>query len=166
MTDGGVPDRGVPGRETPSRADLVPEVAKQTLTLGRLLEHWFGGVIDQFELTTTQTAALRHLYDFGTTRQRDLATHLNCDASNVTAIADRLEERGLIARRSNAEDRRVRLLELTDEGAALVDAIWEKGNESCPIGVLGTDDLMRLRELMATVLAGAGVDWPAAKTGH
>lgn len=47
-----------------------------------------------------------------------LAGHLHCDASNVTGIADRLTRAGWVAR-IPGEDRRVKLLTLTDEGAAL-----------------------------------------------
>ena len=48
-----------------------------------------------------------------------LAETLACDASNVTGLVDRLESRGLVRRRPSAEDRRVKVLELTPEGARL-----------------------------------------------
>lgn len=48
-----------------------------------------------------------------------LAETLACDASNVTGLVDRLESRGLIARRASAEDRRVKVLVLTPTGARL-----------------------------------------------
>jgi len=47
-----------------------------------------------------------------------LAEILMCDASNVTGIVDKLEARGL-AKRTQAEDRRVKALTLTPEGEAL-----------------------------------------------
>src|SRR5579863_7607234 len=45
-----------------------------------------------------------------------LAQTLSCHASNVTGLVDRLEARGLIERRLSADDRRVKVLELTREG--------------------------------------------------
>jgi DNA-binding MarR family transcriptional regulator len=45
-----------------------------------------------------------------------LAETLFCDASNVTGIVDRLEARGLIERREDPKDRRVKLIALTGEG--------------------------------------------------
>lgn len=48
-----------------------------------------------------------------------LAADLHCDASNVTGLADRLERRGLVERRSDPNDRRVKLLALTPAGEAL-----------------------------------------------
>ena len=48
-----------------------------------------------------------------------LAETLACDASNVTGLVDRLESRGLVRRHPSAEDRRVKVLELTPTGARL-----------------------------------------------
>jgi DNA-binding MarR family transcriptional regulator len=50
---------------------------------------------------------------------RRLAEALACDASNVTGLVDRLESRGLLERRPSPEDRRVRVLALTPDGARL-----------------------------------------------
>jgi DNA-binding MarR family transcriptional regulator len=51
--------------------------------------------------------------------QRELARRLHYDPSNITALADSLETRGLIERRPDASDRRFRLLALTPEGERL-----------------------------------------------
>jgi len=47
---------------------------------------------------------------------RQVADFLSCNSSNLTGITDRLEERGLVRRTLDPDDRRVRLLVLTDEG--------------------------------------------------
>jgi DNA-binding MarR family transcriptional regulator len=63
---------------------------------------------------------------FGTLRALDeprtmseIAAVLHCDNSNVTGIVDVLEEKGLAVRQPSAEDRRVKLIALTDEGRRL-----------------------------------------------
>jgi len=48
-----------------------------------------------------------------------LADVLSCDASNVTGLVDRLEQRGLVQRRPSSEDRRVKVLDLTSTGSRL-----------------------------------------------
>jgi DNA-binding MarR family transcriptional regulator len=48
----------------------------------------------------------------------DLAKQMHCDASYATALADRLEERGLAERRVSAGDRRVKELVPTAAGLA------------------------------------------------
>jgi DNA-binding MarR family transcriptional regulator len=55
--------------------------------------------------------------------QRELARRLHYDPSNITALADSLEARGLIERRPDASDRRFRLLALTPEGEGLRSAL-------------------------------------------
>lgn len=52
----------------------------------------------------------------------ELACNLACDRSYVTALADQLEERGLITR-VPGDDRRIKLLELTEAGRVLRDAL-------------------------------------------
>jgi hypothetical protein len=51
-----------------------------------------------------------------------LADQLACDRSYITALADQLEERGLITRVAG-DDRRVKLLALTDAGIAVRNQI-------------------------------------------
>jgi len=58
--------------------------------------------------------------------QRELARRLHYDPSNITALADSLESRGLIERRADASDRRFRLLALTPEGERLRVSLEER----------------------------------------
>ncbi len=55
-----------------------------------------------------------------------LAETLACDASNVTGLVDRLEARGLVRRRPSADDRRVKVLDLTPTGARLRTVLLER----------------------------------------
>src|SRR5437762_11932114 len=55
-----------------------------------------------------------------------LAETLACDASNVTGLVDRLESRGLVRRRASAEDRRVKVLDLTPTGSRLRAQLLER----------------------------------------
>jgi len=71
----------------------------------------------EFDLSFAQVMALRMLDD--PIPMRDLADRLCCDASNVTSIVDRLESRGLVERRPDPVDRRVKQLVLTDAGDKL-----------------------------------------------
>src|SRR5262245_54606401 len=47
---------------------------------------------------------------------RRIAERLRCEPSNVTGIIDRLESRGLVERRPDPGDRRVKLAAATDTG--------------------------------------------------
>lgn len=69
-------------------------------------------------LTPPQAISLMKLRPDAPPSLGDLAKHMSCDASYATALADRLEERGLVERRVSATDRRVRELVPTAEGVA------------------------------------------------
>ena len=47
-----------------------------------------------------------------------LAARMSCDASMITWLVDRLEEKGLVKRESLSADRRVKTIVLTDQGKA------------------------------------------------
>jgi DNA-binding MarR family transcriptional regulator len=95
---------------------------KSTQALWRLLrDDAFASLRDDFtakvaecSLSLSQGKLIRELAKPQT--QRELARRLHYDPSNITALADSLETRGLIERRADASDRRYRLLALTPEG--------------------------------------------------
>lgn len=103
-------------------------------------------------LTPAHAGALRLLGQLDACPMRLLAEGLRCDASNVTAIVDRLEERGLVERRSDGRDRRVKLVIVTEAGrqaqAHLEAALFEPPPA---LGVLDDDERAQLARLVAKV---------------
>jgi DNA-binding MarR family transcriptional regulator len=84
----------------------------------------------------------------------DLAKVLGCDSSSVTAISDRLEERGLVVRKPGQRDRRVKMLVLTDEGERVRVEITRRLAEPPPaIAVLSTADQEALRDILRRGIA-------------
>ena len=76
-------------------------------------------VAAELELSPAQCHVL-HLIEPGRpVPMGQLAETLACDASNVTGLVDRLESRGLVRRRPSADDRRVKVLDLTPKGSRL-----------------------------------------------
>jgi DNA-binding MarR family transcriptional regulator len=49
----------------------------------------------------------------------NLSTSMVCDASYITGIVDRLEQQGMVERREDPSDRRVKLIALTPKGRQL-----------------------------------------------
>ncbi|MGF1428490.1 MarR family winged helix-turn-helix transcriptional regulator [Kitasatospora sp. LaBMicrA B282] len=70
------------------------------------------------ELTPLQAKALRAVEEPMAMRQ--LAEKLCAEPSNVTAIVDRLEARGLAERRPSPGDRRVKLVAATEAGLSVI----------------------------------------------
>ncbi|HSX35844.1 MAG TPA: MarR family transcriptional regulator [Patescibacteria group bacterium] len=75
-------------------------------------------------LTAMQASTLVFISTAGRPQPMNhLCTMFGCDASNITGLVDGLESKGLVARRENPEDRRVKMLELTTAGQAECKAI-------------------------------------------
>lgn len=76
-----------------------------------------------FDLTPVQFAALDAIRESPGIDQAGLADAVAKDRATIGAVADRLEQKGLVSRKVNAQDKRARILALTDEGEALVLAL-------------------------------------------
>jgi len=74
-------------------------------------------------VTPVQYGALQAVRNTPGIDQRTLARSIGFDTSTIAGVVDRLEARGLLQRSASPDDRRVRLLTLTDAGHALVDAV-------------------------------------------
>jgi MarR family transcriptional regulator, organic hydroperoxide resistance regulator len=84
-----------------------------------------------------------------------LAECLGCDASNVTGMVDRLEGRGLLERRDDPGDRRVKLIALTDEGATVRERVLERlYDPPGAIARLSRADQRALRDLLRRAVEG------------
>jgi DNA-binding MarR family transcriptional regulator len=81
-----------------------------------------------------------------------LAVRLDYDASNLSALVDRLERRSIVERRADAADRRVKALVLTPEGERLRAAFWRGVIEDPgPLAPLTEPDLRTLLALLAVL---------------
>jgi DNA-binding MarR family transcriptional regulator len=71
------------------------------------------------ELTNDQHYILRHIYQAGECTSSELADVFEVNKSAITAIINRMVERGFIQRTRDENDRRVVYLSLTDVGSEL-----------------------------------------------
>ena len=76
-----------------------------------------------FDLTPVQFAALDALRDSPGIDQAGLAQAIGKDRATVGAVADRLEQKGLVVRAVSRRDKRARELTITAEGEAVIAAI-------------------------------------------
>ncbi len=131
-----------PGVRDPAREawELLAElfVAQR----GRMLS-----IASELELNPPQLLTLQWLEE--PLPMGELAGRLHCDSSNVTGIVDRLETRGLVERRADERDRRVKLLVLTEEGQRLRELVVGRMHEPPPaITGLSRPDQQALRDIM------------------
>ncbi|MGW4227227.1 MarR family winged helix-turn-helix transcriptional regulator [Streptomyces bauhiniae] len=84
---------------------------------------------------------------------RKLAQRLKCEPSNVTGIVDRLESRGLVERRPDSADRRVKLAAATEEGVRVARDLREGLHFARePLAGLSTAERASLRDLLRRML--------------
>jgi MarR family transcriptional regulator, organic hydroperoxide resistance regulator len=108
----------------------------------------FMSLAKEYGLTPQQNSTLYMLAPGQRIAMNELAEMLMCDASNVTGIVDKLEARGL-AKRGQAEDRRVKVLTLTAAGEALRVEMLGRLLEPPPwLLDLSRDDQRTLRDLL------------------
>ena len=75
-------------------------------------------------LTVSQFGTLEALYHLGAMSQTDICGKLLKSGGNTTLVIDNLEKRNLVHRRRDPNDRRVVMVELTDEGRELIAGIF------------------------------------------
>lgn len=105
--------------------------------------------IEEFGITWPQYHALYHIGEEGIPAN-ELARELQCNASNMTGIIDRMTENSWVYREHSTEDRRVWLVKLTPEGAHLRNKVFpqHKRNIEKRMGVLSHEELAVLQKLL------------------
>ncbi|MFE0461182.1 MarR family winged helix-turn-helix transcriptional regulator [Kitasatospora sp. NPDC058965] len=84
---------------------------------------------------------------------REIAARLHAEPSNVTAIVDRLTARGLVERRPDPADRRVKLVAATGPGlVVLADLRVRMPFAADPLAALDAGQQAALRDLLKLVL--------------
>jgi len=86
----------------------------------RTLDSWV-----KLNLTIPQLKSLFYISRHGRVNLSGLASGIRVTPANVTGIADRLVEQGLLTRTPDPDDRRVSWLRATDKGKTLINDLRE-----------------------------------------
>ena len=137
--------------------DVAPQVADLLHAVTRRLRHEARASLEPHDTTWTQMRALRALGRLrAPVRMSDLAAELHIARRSATSLVDDLEQRGLVTRGSDPDDRRAVIIAVTDAGQRLVTDVAERRRRAT-VGMLGAlpeHDLLTLRDLLARVVAG------------
>lgn len=151
-------------RPSEAQADhlrLVQEVAGLWFEMQSRLQAHFAALAAEHSLSAMQAKVLVQLDPAGATTMRALADRLQYDPSNLTTVIDRLEALGVVQRRADPRDRRVKGLVLTERGLRARDEFWQRlVNEAGPLGRLGRDELTGLRAILRAAVAGTDAAEP------
>lgn len=122
-----------------------------------LLEQRLESAFTEFELSTWEFDMLATLRRAGAPHiltPTELFSTLMVTSGTMTHRLKRLESRGFIVRQVNTEDARSMLVQLTDEGLALIDRAVEKHveNERQMLSALSAEKLFELDNRLADLL--------------
>ena len=110
----------------PSTGDSTGD---RLMTVARALRRGYGSVLSQWEVTPSQSRALRIVLEHEPARLSTLADHLHIAPRSATEVVDALEARGLVARGPDPADRRATSVTVTPEGRRL-QALLEEARRS------------------------------------
>jgi DNA-binding MarR family transcriptional regulator len=117
------------------------------------------------ELTLPQFRTLILLYVQGPLRMSNISCQLGVGMPAVTSLVSKLEEKGLVSREHNTEDRRVVFCSATQQGKAEVERFWRVGREQIIriIGSLSEEEGKLVARAMELVLRAVKGDQKAER---
>lgn len=86
-------------------------------------------VLKEFNLNVSKFNILmiiKHVGGYDGIQQNEISKRLLVSASNITKLLDKLEKDGMITRNSKKDDKRVKLIRITDFASKLLDSAWAK----------------------------------------
>jgi DNA-binding MarR family transcriptional regulator len=136
-------------------ATLVSGFGLLIFRLARASAWRIGRSLNDSGLRWAEFAVLHHLDAQGPVAQRDLALALRIQPSNLVALLDQLEDRGLLARSPDPSDRRRHRVELTGAGRRAVKRARDATTraESDLVAPLSADERRELRSLLVRLTA-------------
>jgi DNA-binding MarR family transcriptional regulator len=113
------------GRDAAGSPDSAGDesLADAFWSVSRRLRETSQETLAPWDITPAQFRALRVLRRHGALRLSELSDHLHIAARSTTEVIDALESRHLVARRDDPEDRRATLVEVTEHGTGVLEAI-------------------------------------------
>ena len=137
-------DRAAAGRESAGDETLT----EAFWAVVRRLRDTSQETLAPWDITPAQLRALRMLRRHGVMRLSELSDRLRIAPRSATEVVDALESRGLAQRRPDPGDRRATLVEVTDDGGRVLDAI--RGSEAERVfGRLSPTDRSHLARILS-----------------
>ncbi|WP_433800121.1 MarR family winged helix-turn-helix transcriptional regulator [Actinomycetospora sp. CA-084318] len=123
--------------------------------VARRLRHTSRATLAPWDVTPSQLRALGVLMRHGSARPGALAKHLGIAPRSATEVVDALEERGLVRRETDPDDRRATLVVVTDQGRELGRAVRQaRAAEADRVFAgLGEHDRAELRRLLRKLVS-------------
>ena len=128
------------------------QIARELLLLLSRIKHNAHLLAEEKGITRIQLYALYLIYERDELAMHELASFMQCDASNVTGVVDRLVSQGIVKRKENPKDRRFKLLELTDKGRGVMAAIEAELPDRIGSNLLSRDERHTLHTVIQKMI--------------
>jgi DNA-binding MarR family transcriptional regulator len=158
----------VPGRQ--ARAGGVKNTQAAVSPLQAHLGYWLRFVSNQVShsfsrklaergVSVAEWVVLRELYECETMTPSVLAERMGMTRGAISKLADRLEDKALLTRTTNDEDRRYQGLAITAKGRTLLPklAALADENDTAFFGHLGAVEQERIRSVMRDIVRRHGL---------
>ena len=132
--------------------------AAALVRLSFLVQAIYSEVAEKHELTVAQ-AQLICVVKERARGMSELAAMLRLEKSSLSGLVDRAEQRGLLSRRAEGEDRRATMLVLTEVGLPLAEAFYAEVTErlTLVVGALPPRERARFAELASRLVLSAHI---------
>ncbi len=107
--------------------------------------------LTNYDLTLPQFGILESLYHLGKLTVGQITTLTLSTPGNITVVIKNLQSKGLIQTLPSVEDRRIKILAITDEGSALITSIFQMHVDNLTgwyDKALGEDEIKLLSNLL------------------
>jgi DNA-binding MarR family transcriptional regulator len=127
----------------------------------------FAERLGSLNLSPPDAGILRLLRNAAGISQQELSARLRIHPSRLVAILDNLEQRKLVERNPNPQDRRLYSLHLTKDGSEILERIGKVAREhqDALLSTLSVDERGKLTELLHRIAEAQGLT-PGAHPGY
>ncbi|HAK61675.1 MAG: MarR family winged helix-turn-helix transcriptional regulator [Pseudomonadota bacterium] len=160
-------------QDRPELQEGLSDIGGSLYQLVRLMRrYWHDGVITSLDVTGPQAIVLAGLKALGDgVNQTELSNYLSIHKAPLACIIDQLEQKGLVERRHDSRDRRVRRIFATDQVSAIyprMELVMDSLNASLTEGLSASEQSVLkgcLDTMRENLLTGLGENRLSATMG-
>jgi DNA-binding MarR family transcriptional regulator len=116
------------------------KIEEKIRNIAKYLNEYTKDHLKCYNLTLGRFHVLRVIIESQPVSMGEIHEELHMANSTVTVIVDYLHEAGLVKRKRDTEDRRVVLLEITDEGRKIMESLLKKRQDFMKKALLDMQD--------------------------
>ena len=129
------------------------EIGELLFQIHRLYHIRMSEVVKALEISPRQIPILKHLYRFCTMNQRELAEKIGISTASIALMLKKMEDNGLIEKKTVPTDRRYYSVSLTEKGKATVEQLRtiRKSLDVITVSGFSEEEKTLLRSLLLSV---------------